>query len=166
MLGRCNWRLSGGVIGRPETLSGIRGTSNASPFPVQWTGRTSRFCGTRRPSDREYRKGRLPEHAPLNLFHSFSALGGASTLVILMGIERLAEIVQQLLDGGIDPATPVAIIEQGTQPGQRTFTTTIANASADCAGARPPAVIVVGAVVSLREEMQWFEKMDRLQPTN
>ena len=78
-------------------------------------------------------------------------LGG--TLVVLMGVEHRAEIAARLMAGGRKPSTPVAVVEQGTLPGQRTTRTTLA-----CLGeleAVAPATIVVGEVASL--ELSWYE---------
>jgi uroporphyrinogen III methyltransferase/synthase len=86
--------------------------------------------------------------------------GGASTLVFLMGRQNLAAICAQLHKHGRDPATPVAVIERGTTPSQRTVVGTLADIEqrASKAGIRNPAVIVVGGVVALREKLAWREK--------
>jgi uroporphyrin-III C-methyltransferase / precorrin-2 dehydrogenase / sirohydrochlorin ferrochelatase len=73
------------------------------------------------------------------------------TLVLLMGVSRLAETADQLIRHGRDPATPTAVVEDGYGPGQRLTVGTLATI-ADLAaerGVRPPAVIVVGDVVTL-----------------
>lgn len=73
------------------------------------------------------------------------------TLVLLMGVSRLRETAAEFIAAGHDPSTPVAIVEAGWTDRQRvTFGTleTIADA-AEAAGARPPAVTVVGDVVTL-----------------
>ncbi len=83
-------------------------------------------------------------------------LRAAGAIVILMGVAQLSEIVRNLLDGGIDPAMPLAAIEQGTGAAQRTTITSLKDARGDCAAVRSPAVIVVGQVVSLHKIIQWF----------
>jgi uroporphyrinogen III methyltransferase/synthase len=75
------------------------------------------------------------------------------TLVILMGAGRLRDITKRLLDGGRDPATPVAAVRWGTRPDQQTVRSTLA-AIAD-AGVEAPSAIVVGAVAGL--DFPWFE---------
>ncbi|NLV28055.1 MAG: uroporphyrinogen-III C-methyltransferase [Methanomicrobiales archaeon] len=73
------------------------------------------------------------------------------TIVILMGVKNLGKISDVLILNGMDPETPVAIIERGLRPDQReTIGTmsTIYNQSVQ-RGVRPPAVIVIGGVVSL-----------------
>jgi len=71
----------------------------------------------------------------------------AGTLVVLMGVERRMEIAKSLLDGNVDPSTPVAVIEQGSRAGQKITITNLQNIGADCASVRPPAVIVIGNTV-------------------
>ncbi len=86
---------------------------------------------------------------------------GAETLVLYMGVGRLAEIAGELIAGGRDPETPVACVRWGTFPEQRTVTGTLENIADRVAEAnlKPPAITVVGDVVALREEgLDWFEK--------
>ena len=80
------------------------------------------------------------------------ALARVDTLVILMGVERLAAVVGSLLAAGRAPDTPVAIVENGTLPGERVLEGTLATIAARAAAAaiRPPALIVVGDTVTLR----------------
>jgi len=85
-----------------------------------------------------------------------------STLVILMGVGNLPRIAARLLAGGTDPAMPVAVIEQGTHPSQRTFVSTLGELSAHIPELQPPAVIVVGQVVLLRETLRWFQELQPL----
>ncbi|WP_460703611.1 uroporphyrinogen-III C-methyltransferase [Myceligenerans halotolerans] len=73
-----------------------------------------------------------------------------ATLVILMGVSSLSTIVQQALRAGTDPATPVAIVENGSTPAQR-VTRTRLDEAADAAAAEgvvAPAVIVIGGVAA------------------
>ena len=83
------------------------------------------------------------------------------TLVFLMGIHNLPRIVEQLLAGGRDPQTPVAIIAQGTRPSQHTVTGTLADIVELAAAIQPPAVIVVGEVVHLRSTLKWFDRPEQ-----
>jgi uroporphyrin-III C-methyltransferase/precorrin-2 dehydrogenase/sirohydrochlorin ferrochelatase len=78
-----------------------------------------------------------------------------ATLVLLMGVTRLAETAAALIAAGRASDTPVALIERGWTPEQRTTTTTLARAAVDAAaaGVRAPAVVVVGQVVALRERL-------------
>jgi uroporphyrinogen III methyltransferase/synthase len=77
-------------------------------------------------------------------------IGG--TVVILMGVEHRAEISERLIAGGRKPSVPVAVIENGTLPTQRTTRTTLGALGDVEAGA--PATIVVGAVAAL--DLAWY----------
>jgi uroporphyrinogen III methyltransferase/synthase len=86
---------------------------------------------------------------------------GSDTLVFLMGMGNLAQIVNQLIKNGRLSSTPVAVISQGTGPGQRTIVGKLEDISgrAQKEGFEPPAVIVVGEVVTLREHLRWFDNL-------
>jgi uroporphyrinogen III methyltransferase/synthase len=81
------------------------------------------------------------------------------TLVFLMGVKNLPQLTKNLMDGGRDPATPAALVRWGTTPQQETLVATLGNIAdkAREAGMKPPAVLVVGEVVSLRDRLNWFE---------
>jgi uroporphyrinogen III methyltransferase/synthase len=86
---------------------------------------------------------------------------GADTLVLYMGVGRLAEISTSLVSAGKDPDTPVAVVRWGTVPEQRTVTGTLADIAQLVAeaGLKPPAITVVGNVVALRESgLGWYER--------
>ncbi|MDB4910949.1 MAG: uroporphyrinogen-III C-methyltransferase / uroporphyrinogen-III synthase [Gemmatimonadetes bacterium] len=82
------------------------------------------------------------------------------TLVLYMGVSRLAKIATALIEGGRSPSTPAAIIEWGTYPRQRTVTATLATLAETAARAKviAPSIALVGDVVKLREEMSWFDR--------
>ncbi|MFL6113300.1 MAG: uroporphyrinogen-III C-methyltransferase, partial [Catenulispora sp.] len=85
-----------------------------------------------------------PDH-PKSLV-DWTALGRMTgTLVILMGIERIGAIAAALIANGRDPQTPVAVIQEGTMPGERRVQTALGQVAAAVAeaGIRPPAIIVV-----------------------
>lgn len=79
------------------------------------------------------------------------------TLVILMGVRALPRIVGELVAHGRAPETPVALIRWGTTEAQKTITGTLADIVDKSAGLRPPVVAVIGEVVSLREQLRWFD---------
>lgn len=83
-----------------------------------------------------------------------------ATLVFLMGVKNLENIVTQLMDHGKPGDTPVALVRWGTTPKQQTVTGTLDTIVEIVAKARlkSPAIIVVGSVVTLREELAWFDK--------
>jgi uroporphyrinogen III methyltransferase / synthase len=89
-----------------------------------------------------------------------SLAGGIGTLVFFMGVKNLPHICQQLLKHGRSGNTPVALVRWGTTPRQQTVTGTIDNIveRVRAAKLKAPAIIVVGGVVGLREQMQWFER--------
>ncbi len=82
------------------------------------------------------------------------------TLAFYMGVGRLAEICERLITAGRSPDTPAGVIEQGTTVRQRTVTGTLVTLpdAVREASIAPPAMIVVGEVVGLREHLAWFEK--------
>ncbi|HET6694735.1 MAG TPA: uroporphyrinogen-III C-methyltransferase, partial [Pedococcus sp.] len=78
-----------------------------------------------------------------------------ATLVLLMGVTRLADTAAGLIRSGRSADTPVALIESGWTDAQRTTVTTLAHAAADAeaAGVRAPAIVVVGDVVNVRDQL-------------
>ena len=86
---------------------------------------------------------------------------GLGTLVFLMGVHRLDRIAASLVAAGRAPTTPAAIIRWGTTPDQVTVVGTLADIATKAreSGLTPPAVLVVGEVVSLRERLNWFETL-------
>jgi uroporphyrinogen III methyltransferase/synthase len=81
------------------------------------------------------------------------------TLVLYMGVKNLPVIAERLAAAGRDPAEPAAAIEQGTRPGQRTVTSTLAElpAAVADAGLRAPAVLLFGPVAARRQTVAWLE---------
>ena len=82
---------------------------------------------------------------------------GIGTLVFFMGVGQLPEIVARLVEHGRSPETPAAVIRWGTRAEQRVVTGTLATLVERSAGVKPPALIVVGEVVALRDKLRWFE---------
>ena len=97
------------------------------------------------------------DHSSLN----WQALAqSGSTLVFVMGMKNLPHISQALMAAGLAPETPAALIYRGTTAAQRSLVATLRDlpARAEEAKFTNPSVIVVGQVVSLRDELNWFEK--------
>jgi len=78
-----------------------------------------------------------------------------ASLVIFMGVHNLGNIAGLLLQHGRDPSCPVAVIENGTTDAQRTVVAPLVSIAdaARTAGIQPPALIVVGEVVRMRERL-------------
>jgi len=83
-----------------------------------------------------------------------------ATLVFLMGVKNLENIVVNLMNHGKNPETPVALVRWGTTPRQQTVTGTLENIVAKVheANLKSPAIIIIGNVVSLRNELSWFDQ--------
>ncbi len=87
------------------------------------------------------------------------ALPRADTLVFLMGVKALPLIVSRLLERGESPQKPVAVVRWGTRAEQQTVVGTLETIEREVAeaGLKSPALIVVGEVVRLREQLRWFD---------
>jgi len=83
----------------------------------------------------------------------WEALARLDTVVVLMGLARLAEVTGLLICGGRGADTPAAVISRGTLPGERVVVGTLEDIASlvEEAGLAAPATLVVGEVVSLRE---------------
>lgn len=89
----------------------------------------------------------------------FSALAKIGSLVFLMGVKNLPYIVKRLIEEGKSLETPVAVIQWGTLPKQKTVEGTLENIVERVKerGITAPAIIIVGEIVKLREKFNWFE---------
>lgn len=85
---------------------------------------------------------------------------GVGTLVFLMAVKNLDVLVNKLIENGKSPETPVAIVRWGTRADQTTLVGTLGDITekARVKEVKPPAVIVIGEVVRLRETLNWYEK--------
>ncbi len=83
----------------------------------------------------------------------------ADTVVFLMGVRALPKIVAQLLARGDKSSTRIALVRWGTTTQQQVVTGTLDTIETEVArsGLKPPALIVVGEVVGLRDRLQWFD---------
>ncbi|CAN5548544.1 bifunctional uroporphyrinogen-III C-methyltransferase/uroporphyrinogen-III synthase [soil metagenome] len=81
------------------------------------------------------------------------------TLVLLSAVGQIGDIAAALIAAGRSAQTPVAMTRTGTTTEQQTVTSTLERIAADARSARmaPPAVVVIGDVVGLREPLSWFE---------
>lgn len=102
--------------------------------------------------------GHAREDGPLNIdFEALVRVKG--TLIFLMGVTALPRIVEGLLGAGMDPATPAAMVENGTLPSQRRCGAGLADLPERAAemGIHSPALIIVGGVCALASKLCWFE---------
>lgn len=96
------------------------------------------------------------EDPPPLPWQALAAQGG--TLVFLMAAKKLAAILDALVRHGLAPETPAAVVRQGTLGSQQTIEATAATLAARAGELKPPAVLVVGDVVRVREQAAWFEQ--------
>ena len=88
-------------------------------------------------------------------------VGHSETLVIYMGLTTIREIAHRIVQRGRSAATPAMAVRWGTRPNQQTIIGTLADIAdrIEAAHLKPPATIIIGEVVSLREKLSWFEKL-------
>jgi len=79
------------------------------------------------------------------------------TIVIMMGLSRIGIICKQLIEGGMNKKTPVAVIQEGTTPQQKMITGNLSNISklVTQKKIRPPSIIIIGKVVNLSKTIGW-----------
>ncbi|PKN59846.1 MAG: uroporphyrinogen-III C-methyltransferase [Deltaproteobacteria bacterium HGW-Deltaproteobacteria-11] len=89
----------------------------------------------------------------------WQALSGIGTLVFLMGVKNVAQITETLIRHGKSPDTPAALIRRGTTARQQVIAGTLSNIAglAQTNHFKPPAILVVGPVVNLRDTLRWFD---------
>jgi uroporphyrin-III C-methyltransferase len=81
-----------------------------------------------------------------------------TTLVVYMGMSNVQEISDNLIGNGLSADTPVAVINMGTRPAQKTLITSLSQlpAAVDKAEIKGATLFVIGRVVTLAEELSWF----------
>jgi len=79
------------------------------------------------------------------------------TIVFLMGLHNLDKITQKLIEIGKPKDFPIAVISKGTTAEEKTIVGTLEDIYQKAKDLPTPALIVVGEVVKLREELSWFE---------
>lgn len=132
------------------------------------------ITGHRRSSGNTHSVGRAEASRNMNTAGSIGSLSDSDglgidyealvrtkgTLIFLMGLSTLPVIMRGLLDAGISPQTPAAVLERGTTAGQRRVLATVSTLEeeTDRARIKAPAIIVVGEVCRLAESFAWAEK--------
>ncbi|MEJ7607026.1 MAG: uroporphyrinogen-III C-methyltransferase, partial [Bryobacteraceae bacterium] len=88
-------------------------------------------------------------------------VGVSETLVIFMGLQHAADILHELLKAGRSADTPAMVVQWGTRPDQHTIVGTISQLPSLIIEHRlnPPATMIIGDVVNLREKLNWYEKL-------
>ncbi len=91
----------------------------------------------------------------------WSKVGQAETLVIFMGIFSIREIAGEIMRHGRSGETPAVAVRWGTRADQETVAGTLATIAdqIEQADLKPPATVIIGEVVGLREQLGWFEKL-------
>jgi uroporphyrinogen III methyltransferase/synthase len=82
------------------------------------------------------------------------------TLCVLMGMQRIGDITRAIMDGGRSPETPSAVVQWAARPAQRVVTAPLREIAeaAHAAGLSNPALIVIGDVVALRDQLRWYDR--------
>ncbi len=91
----------------------------------------------------------------------WSKVGASETIVLFMGLVNFPAIARELIKHGRSPETPAMAVRWATRPDQQTIVGTLGDLAGriEKAGLKPPATIVIGEVVALRERFNWFEKL-------
>jgi len=100
------------------------------------------------------------DESALNWGALASNVTAGGTLVILMGVRRLPDNVGELVRNGVEPSTPAAMVERATHDEERVVTSTLEGIAAEARGVdiEPPALTVVGDVVSVRDDVvAWLD---------
>jgi uroporphyrinogen III methyltransferase/synthase len=87
--------------------------------------------------------------------------GAGETIVLFMGLVNFPAIARELIAHGRSPETPAMAVRWATRPDQQTIAGTLADLAEKIAGTnlRPPATIIIGEVVALRERFNWYERL-------
>ena len=96
-----------------------------------------------------------------------SLMRPGQTVAIYMGLNQIDALMHDAIRGGVDAATPAAVIENGARARQRVVTGTLATLAdeARAAGLHGPTIIIVGSVVTLRDRLAWFPHLDKASAT-
>ncbi len=88
-------------------------------------------------------------------------VGASETLVVFMGLTHTREIAREIVSRGRSPETPAMAVRWATRPCQQTVVGTLADLAdrVESARMKPPATVVIGEVVRLRDKLNWFERL-------
>ncbi|MBE9564481.1 MAG: uroporphyrinogen-III C-methyltransferase [Proteobacteria bacterium] len=136
-----------------EVVPGITAASGCSSYsgiPLTHRGMSRRV---------QFITGHFNDNDPLDLNWN-SIADPDSTLVIYMGLSNLPLAVCSLIDAGLPASTPAAAIQNGTTPSQQRVITTLEqlNDAIHQRRMKAPVMIIIGEVVTLADELDWFQK--------
>jgi uroporphyrinogen III methyltransferase/synthase len=91
----------------------------------------------------------------------WAKVGSAETVVLFMGLVNFPAIAREMIAKGRSPRTPAMVVRWATRPDQETLVGTLETLPSQIEerGLKPPATIVIGEVVSLRDRFNWFERL-------
>ena len=103
-----------------------------------------------------HQRAGMPLHIPFK-----ALIETGATLVFLMGVTALPQICRGLLENGMDPDMPAAVVEKGTTPSQRPILATVSTLprKAEEEKVESPAIIIVGKVCTLSRDFDWFDRL-------
>jgi len=89
----------------------------------------------------------------------WSKVGASETIVLFMGLVNFPAIARELIAQGRPASTPAMAVRWATRPDQQTIVGTLGDLPGRVAALKPPATIVIGEVVALRDKFNWYEKL-------
>jgi uroporphyrinogen III methyltransferase / synthase len=89
----------------------------------------------------------------------WSKVGASETIVLFMGLVNFPAIARELIAQGRSASTPAMAVRWATRPDQHTIVGTLGDLAEKVAALKPPATIVIGEVVALREKFNWYETL-------
>ena len=98
--------------------------------------------------------GHLSHKSPESI--PWEKLNHKGTLIFLMGVKFRQKIAQKLIEGGRPPSEPVAFIHRGTTSQQKLVLSTLEKVAQAPPDVKPPAIFIIGSVVELSNQLQWF----------
>jgi len=97
------------------------------------------------------------EHSQID----WDSLKGDGTIIFLMGLHNLSKISRKLIQIGKPKDFPIAVISKGTTKEQKVVVSTLENIVKESKDLKTPALIIVGNVVKLRKDLDWFKSQKR-----
>jgi len=89
----------------------------------------------------------------------WSKIGASETIVLFMGLVNFPGIARELMTHGRPASTPAMAVRWATRPDQQTITGTLGDLAEKLGAMKPPATIVIGQVVALRDKFNWYETL-------